>query len=397
MLIYSDVWRQRKNASGNSMRTSSNSRRPVWPPAKLSRLTNESSSAAPVWLAPQAKAKHRQHRRGNRLPVRGEEQREEEFERRNSPSRKHEIARGLSRRAWRPQRSYEKWNMWRRERLALLAVVAAHAHAWSAFQALPLALRQRGGSSTPLAVSASARGDTERCSPPPQLSRRAFAASGLAVLATAGQVVSVAPVQAGTVMVGGEAVAADEDLDDEAIDALEGGAGGGGALDVLLAKVNLKKLGFWGATFLVADTVSGLVMGNSFLKIVRGKEDPDDWKTKVVDNFLGAQQNSVDLDSLKELTALVNDKVTSNTVMVFSKTNCPFCKNAKAALDAQGIAYEVMELDTRADGQDIQDIMLSMTGARSVPRVFVKGKFVGGGDDTCALAQSGQLKALLED
>ena len=56
-----------------------------------------------------------------------------------------------------------------------------------------------------------------------------------------------------------------------------------------------------------------------------------------------------------------------------------------------------MELDTRADGQDIQDIMLSMTGARSVPRVFVKGKFVGGGDDTCALAQSGQLKALLED
>ena len=76
-------------------------------------------------------------------------------------------------------------------------------------------------------------------------------------------------------------------------------------------------------------------MGNSFLKIVRGKEDPDDWKTKVVDNFLGAQQNSVDLDSLKELTALVNDKVTSNKVMVFSKTNCPFCKNAKAALDAQ--------------------------------------------------------------
>ena len=76
--------------------------------------------------------------------------------------------------------------------------------------------------------------------------------------------------------------------------------------------------------------------------------------------------------------------------------SCPFCKNAKAALDAQGIAYKAIELDARADGQQIQDIMLQMTGARSVPRVFVNGKFVGGGDDTCALAASGKLKALVE-
>lgn len=34
---------------------------------------------------------------------------------------------------------------------------------------------------------------------------------------------------------------------------------------------------------------------------------------------------------------------------------------------------KVVELDTRADGSEIQDIMLGITGGRSVPRVFVAG------------------------
>jgi glutaredoxin 3 len=32
-----------------------------------------------------------------------------------------------------------------------------------------------------------------------------------------------------------------------------------------------------------------------------------------------------------------------------------------------------------------------------VPRVFVGGKFIGGGDDTAAKAASGELKMLLTD
>jgi glutaredoxin 3 len=55
-----------------------------------------------------------------------------------------------------------------------------------------------------------------------------------------------------------------------------------------------------------------------------------------------------------------------------------------------------LQLDTREDGQDIQDVLLGMTGARTVPRVFVGGKFIGGGDDTVAMVSTGQLKALYE-
>ena len=43
---------------------------------------------------------------------------------------------------------------------------------------------------------------------------------------------------------------------------------------------------------------------------------------------------------------------------------------------------KLVELDTRDDGEAIQDALLELTGGRSVPRVFIDGQFIGGGDDT---------------
>lgn len=43
----------------------------------------------------------------------------------------------------------------------------------------------------------------------------------------------------------------------------------------------------------------------------------------------------------------------------------------------------------------MQDALLKVTGGRSVPRVFVDGKFIGGGDDTAAMARDGRLKEML--
>ena len=55
----------------------------------------------------------------------------------------------------------------------------------------------------------------------------------------------------------------------------------------------------------------------------------------------------------------------------------------------------VLQLDQNDDGDSIQDYLLQLTGGRSVPRVFVAGEFIGGGDDTARLAASGELKKLL--
>ncbi len=41
-----------------------------------------------------------------------------------------------------------------------------------------------------------------------------------------------------------------------------------------------------------------------------------------------------------------------------------------------------MQLDQRDDGSAIQQYLQSVTGQRTVPQVFINGKFIGGGDDT---------------
>ena len=46
---------------------------------------------------------------------------------------------------------------------------------------------------------------------------------------------------------------------------------------------------------------------------------------------------------------------------------------------------------------DIQNELASRTGARSVPRVFIDGAFIGGGDETAAMAKSGELQKMLEE
>jgi hypothetical protein len=85
------------------------------------------------------------------------------------------------------------------------------------------------------------------------------------------------PAFAGTVMVGGEAVGAEEEMDDDAYEALESS---GGPLDFILEKVSLKKLGVGAGALLLADVISGLVMGRSFLKIVSGNADPGKLATR---------------------------------------------------------------------------------------------------------------------
>jgi len=53
-------------------------------------------------------------------------------------------------------------------------------------------------------------------------------------------------------------------------------------------------------------------------------------------------------------------------------------------------------LDGRSDCGTIQDVLLAITGGRTVPRVFIGGKFVGGGTEMKDLQQSNQLVPMLK-
>lgn len=96
-------------------------------------------------------------------------------------------------------------------------------------------------------------------------------------------------------------------------------------------------------------------------------------------------------------TKFVIDTVQQHDVVIFSKTTCPYCTAAKDALKSVGAKALVIELDRREDGKDIQASLAEQTGRSTVPNVFVKGKSIGGGDETSAMARSGKLKSLIFD
>ncbi len=59
--------------------------------------------------------------------------------------------------------------------------------------------------------------------------------------------------------------------------------------------------------------------------------------------------------------------------------------------------FKVIELDQRPDGAAIQDHMMELTGGRTVPRVFIDSKFIGGADDVAAMDAAGTLGAMLRE
>lgn len=112
--------------------------------------------------------------------------------------------------------------------------------------------------------------------------------------------------------------------------------------------------------------------------------------------------------------------IKASEIMVFSKTHCPFCRDAKEAIKNLTPQFSVMELDVVKDGADIQagkessiiyilmfisvfDFMyfmlfikalLEMTGQKTVPSIFVNGKHVGGCDDTLKAIANGEFQKL---
>ncbi|XP_057516284.1 glutaredoxin-like [Amaranthus tricolor] len=87
--------------------------------------------------------------------------------------------------------------------------------------------------------------------------------------------------------------------------------------------------------------------------------------------------------------------VSSNPVMVFSKTYCGFCDRVKKLLKQLDANFQVMELDKEADGDAIQAALLEWTGQRTVPNVFIGGKHIGGCDAVMEKHNQGQLVPML--
>lgn len=87
------------------------------------------------------------------------------------------------------------------------------------------------------------------------------------------------------------------------------------------------------------------------------------------------------------------DELIKKPVFVASKTYCPYCKAAKSTLGliVPNLEDYVLELDTDADGEEIQEYLKQITGQRTVPNVIVGGEHLGGNSDIQALNLKGAL------
>lgn len=96
-------------------------------------------------------------------------------------------------------------------------------------------------------------------------------------------------------------------------------------------------------------------------------------------------------------SAYVDDLINKHKVVVFSKTYCPYCAKTKHILSKYNIKdIVIVELDELEDCEKIRSYLATIGGARSVPKVFINGQFIGGADDTASMDAQQKLKPLLE-
>uniref|UniRef100_A0A3B4AP21 thioredoxin-disulfide reductase (NADPH) n=1 Tax=Periophthalmus magnuspinnatus TaxID=409849 RepID=A0A3B4AP21_9GOBI len=89
-----------------------------------------------------------------------------------------------------------------------------------------------------------------------------------------------------------------------------------------------------------------------------------------------------------ELKTQIQQLIDSNQVMVFSKSYCPYCIKVRAFM-VHCIAL------FPEDGTNYQEMLLEMTGQRTVPNVFINKTHLGGCDKTMQAHMDGSLQQLL--
>ncbi len=79
-------------------------------------------------------------------------------------------------------------------------------------------------------------------------------------------------------------------------------------------------------------------------------------------------------------------------VVMYATGWCPYCERARGLLTRKGVAFEEIDIDAeparRAE-------MMTRSGRRTVPQIFIGEVHVGGCDDLHALDARGGLDPLL--
>lgn len=83
------------------------------------------------------------------------------------------------------------------------------------------------------------------------------------------------------------------------------------------------------------------------------------------------------------------------SVLMYSTRVCPYCVMAEKLLQKKGVGQLEKILIDVDPAQ--REVMMTRTGRRTVPQIYIGDHHVGGYDDLAALDRSGKLDALLAD
>ena len=97
----------------------------------------------------------------------------------------------------------------------------------------------------------------------------------------------------------------------------------------------------------------------------------------------------------------IHDKIEASDVVVFAKSYCPYCKKTRHLLTSLHVealwSLDIVDIDLLANGAEIQNELLSQTGQKTVPNIFIAGAHIGGNSDLQQLYQNGKLEQMLDD
>jgi monothiol glutaredoxin len=102
---------------------------------------------------------------------------------------------------------------------------------------------------------------------------------------------------------------------------------------------------------------------------------------------------------VSEVSNRIKDVIEQEQVVLFMKGTPQFvmCGNSGRALEAlRAAGAPVTAVDILPD-PSIRQELSEISGWPTIPQVFVKGELVGGADITQELAETGELKTILEE
>ncbi|KAG8857451.1 glutaredoxin [Tulasnella sp. 330] len=98
-----------------------------------------------------------------------------------------------------------------------------------------------------------------------------------------------------------------------------------------------------------------------------------------------------------EVENLVDNAIKENKVVMFAKTTCGYCGQAKRLFNESypDVKVQIFDLDKRDDGSAIQSYLRDKSKQSTVPNIFINQQHIGGNDKLQAAERNGTLAGLL--